>query len=117
MRTIKTYLGYDIVESEYTTQLPNGEIRPVLVIPGLKASLWNPILMTIPEAQEYIRAEVEAREELEKANTEHFTRRLRTLGNGPIGITIPAEVRHSLGLNVGDAVEVWIKKSDSDPGE
>lgn len=107
---IFTYRGYDIVETDTSTENPSGEVVPILIIPGLKEGLTRPILASIRQAEDYIDGELEARERRIADAGAEFTTAVRTTGHS-VGVTIPAEIRREHGINVGDQVTVIIKKS------
>lgn len=113
---IMTYRGYDIVETDTSTENPSGDTVPILIIPGLKEGLTRPILASIRQAEDYIDGELEAREKRIASAGAEFTARIRSMGH-TVGITIPAEVRREHGYNVGDEIVVIMrKKSGSGPG-
>ncbi|MBO4797446.1 MAG: AbrB/MazE/SpoVT family DNA-binding domain-containing protein [Candidatus Methanomethylophilaceae archaeon] len=112
---IMTYRGYDIVETDTSTENPSGDVVPILIIPGLKEGLTRPILASIRQAEDYIDGELEARERRIASAGAEFSARVRTLGHA-VGITIPAEIRRKHGINVGDELTIIVKKSDSGPG-
>ena len=107
---IMTYRGYDIVETDTSTENPSGDVVPILIIPGLKEGLTRPILASIRQAEDYIDGELEARERRIADAGAEFTTTVRTTGHS-LGVTIPAEIRREHGINLGDEVTVIIKKS------
>lgn len=107
---IMTYRGYDIVETDTSTENPSGDVVPILIIPGLKEGLTRPILASIRQAEDYIDGELEARERRIANAGAEFTTVVRAAGHS-LGVTIPAEIRREHGICVGDQVTVVIKKS------
>ena len=106
---IMTYRGYDIVETDTSTENPSGEVVPVLIIPGLKEGLTRPILFSIRQAEDYIDGELEAREKRIASEGAEYKTTVRVVGNSA-GMTIPAEIRRKQGINVGDEIKVIVKK-------
>lgn len=63
MRTVEEYRGFEIVESDWTTDDPlTGEVRAVYVIPGMKERPNKPFLTSVEEAREYVDLELELRD-------------------------------------------------------
>lgn len=108
-RKVAKHRGYDIVESDFLVE-ESSRLRRALVVPGLKERPDGPILGTAAEAKEFIDAELDARERALEAGTAEFVALVKVRGRASVGVTIPAEVARGLGLDVGDAVEVRIRR-------
>ena len=100
MRTAAEHRGYEIVETDWTTEVKVGfdreEVRPVYVIPGLKERPSRPFLTTV---------EAWARE-----SSETFTAQARAHGRS-VAVTIPSSAVRRLGIEVGDELEVTVRKA------
>lgn len=115
MRTVEEHRGYEIVETDWATEVKVGfdreEVRPVYVIPGLKERPSSPFLTTVDEAREYIDAELDGREAWKEEISEEFEAVLKVRGAASVGLTVPADVARRMGLDVGDRVVVTIRKA------
>ena len=113
MRTAAEHRGYEIVETDWTTTVKVGfdkeEVRPVYVIPGLKERPSRPFLTTVQEAREYIDDELDGREQWAKESAETFTAQARAHGRS-VAVTIPSSAVRRLGIEVGDELEVTVRK-------
>lgn len=109
-RKVAKHRGYDIVESDFLVE-ENSRLRRALVVPGLKERPDGPILGTAGEAKAFIDAELDARERALEAGTAEFVALVKVRGRASVGVTIPAEVARGLGLDVGDAVHVRMRKA------
>lgn len=105
MRTLETYRGFEIVETDWTTE----EARPVLVILGLKERPSSPILTTVEEARGFVDEELAGREAMREARTARWTAVVRHRGNS-LAVTIPSKIARDLGLDDGSEVEVAMEK-------
>lgn len=114
MRTAETYRGYEIVETDWTTEVRTGfdatEVRPVYVILGMKECPSSPFLTTVQEARDYIDEELAGREALREARTAVFEASVKVRGASSLGVTIPASASRALGLDVGDRVRVTVER-------
>lgn len=114
MRTAETYRGYEVVETDWTTEVRVGfdrtEVRPVYVIPGMKERPSSPFLTTVQEARDYIDEELAGREAMREARTAVFEASVKVRGAASLGVTIPASASRALGLEVGDRVRVTVEK-------
>lgn len=112
MRTLETYRGYDIVETDWTATVPvYGEDArmPVLVILGMKERTDDPTLLAVEEAREYIDRELAGREAMREARTARWTAVVRHRGNS-LAVTIPSKVARELEIDDGVEVEVAIER-------
>lgn len=107
-RRVDRYMGFDIVESPFLVEDGSGRVYHALVIPGLKERPDGPVLASREEAREFIRAEMDARES--SGGWESFGAVLKVRGRASVGVTIPADTARALGLDVGDEVEVRIRR-------
>lgn len=111
MRAAAEHRGYRIVETDWTTEDPaTGEVRPVYVIPGLKERPSRPFLTTIQEAREYIDDELDGREAWAQESAETFKAQARAHGRS-VAVTIPSSAVRRLGVEVGDELEVTVRKA------
>lgn len=114
VRTAETYRGYEVVETDWTTEVRTGsdrtEVRPVYVIPGMKERPSSPYLTTVQEARDYIDEELAGREVMREARTATFEASVKVRGAASLGVTIPASASRALGLDVGDRVRVTVEK-------
>ena len=114
MRTAAEHRGYEIVETDWTTSVKVGfdkeEVRPVYVIPGLKERPSKPFLTTVEEAREYIDDELDGREAWAQESSETFTAQARAHGRS-VAVTIPSSAVRRLGIEVGDELEVTVRKA------
>ena len=114
MRTAETYRGFEVVETDWTTEVRVGsdraEVRPVYVIPGMKERPSSPFLTTVQEARDYIDEELAGREAMREARTATFEASVKVRGAASLGVTIPAPASRALGLDVGDRVRVTVEK-------
>ena len=113
MRTAAEHRGYAIVETDWTTEVKVGsseEVRPVYVIPGLKERPSRPFLTTVQEAREYIDDELDGREQWAKESSETFMAQARAHGRS-VAVTIPSSAVRRLGVEVGDELEVTVRKA------
>ena len=114
MRTAETYRGYEVVETDWTTEVRVGfdraEVRPVYVIPGMKERPSSPFLTTVQEARDYIDKELAGREAMREARTATFEASVKVRGAASLGVTIPAPAARALGLDVGDRVRVTVER-------
>ena len=113
MRTVEEHRGYEIVETDWATEVKVGfdreEVRPVYVIPGLKERPSSPFLTTVDEAREYIDAELDGREAWAQESSETFTAQARAHGRS-LAVTVPSSAVRRLGIEVGDELEVTVRK-------
>ena len=107
-RRVDRYMGYDIAESSFMAEDGSGRVYNALIIPGLKERPDGPVLLTREEAREFIRAEMAARES--SGGWESFGAALKVRGRSSLGLTVPADTARALGLDVGDEVEVRIRR-------
>lgn len=111
MRTVAEHRGYEIVETDWTTEDPvTGRILTVYVIPGLKERPSRPFLVTVDAARAYIDDELDGREEWAKESTERFQAQARAHGRS-LAVTIPSASARRLGIEAGDALEVTVKRT------
>ena len=111
MRTAAEHRGYTIVETDWTTEdQATGEVRPVYVIPGLKERPSRPFLTTVEEAREYIDDELDGREAWARESSETFAAQARAHGRS-LAVTIPSSAVRRLGVEVGDELEVTVRKA------
>ena len=114
MQTVDEYRGYEIVETDWTTEVRVGfdraEVRPVYVIPGMKERPSSPFLTSVQEARDFIDEELAGREAMREARTSTFEASVKVRGVASLGVTIPADVARCMGLDVGDRVRVTVEK-------
>ena len=111
MRAAAEHRGYRIVETDWTTEDPaTGEVRPVYVIPGLKERPSRPFLTTVEEARGYIDDELDGREQWARESAETFTAQARAHGRS-VAVTVPSSAVRRLGIEVGDELEVTVRKA------
>lgn len=114
MRTAAEHRGYEIVETDWTTTVKVGpdeeEVRPVYVIPGLKERPSRPFLTTVEEARDYIDDELDGREAWARESSETFVAQARAHGRS-LAVTIPSHAARRLGVEVGDELEVTVRKA------
>ena len=113
MQTVEEHRGYEIVETDWTTEVRTGfdasEVRPVFVIPGMKERPSSPYLTTVQEARDYIDEELAGREAVREARTIRWRAVVRYRGNS-LAVTIPAREAKALGVQEGDEVDVEVYK-------
>ena len=110
MRVVDVHRSFNIVETDWTTEdQATGEVRPVYVIPGLKERPSRPFLTTIEEAREYIDDELDGREQWARESSETFRAQARAHGRS-VAVTIPSSAVRRLGVEVGDELEVTVRK-------
>ncbi len=112
MRVLETYKGFDIVETDWTTEVKAGgreEVREVLVIMGLKERPSSPFLTTLAECRDYIDAELAGREAMREARTARWTATVRHKGNS-LAVVIPSRIARSLEIDDGIEVEITIER-------
>ncbi len=111
MRTVETYRGYDIVETDWTTTVRVGvdreDVRPVFVIMGLKERPSSPFLTSVPECREYVDSELAGREEMRRLKSARWRAVVRHRGNS-LAVTVPAQIARDMGLEDGDEVVVEV---------
>jgi len=112
MRVLETYKGYDIVETDWTTEVRVGgreEVREVLVIMGLKERPSSPFITTVEEAREYVDAELAGREAMREARTATWDAVVRHKGNS-LAVVIPSRIARSLEVDDGIEVRVTVER-------
>lgn len=110
VRVVDVHRSFNIVETDWTTEdQATGEVRPVYVIPGLKERPSRPFLTTVQEAREYIDDELDGREQWAKESAETFAAQARAHGRS-VAVTIPSHAARRLGIEVGDELEVTVRK-------
>ena len=110
MRTVDVHRSFNIVETDWTTEDPvTGRIMAVYVIPGLKERPSRPFLVTVDAARAYIDDELDGREQWAKESAETFTAQARAHGRS-VAVTVPSSAVRRLGIEVGDELEVTVRK-------